>query len=172
MAGLPGSGKSTLARGLAAEIGGAVLDKDVVRAALFAPADIEHSTQQNDFCVGIMLRVAAYLWKVKPQRVVLLDGRTFSRRSQRDEVAAFAAQHGRPFRLIACVCSDETARRRLEAGAPSHLAGDRDFGLYQTIKRRFEPIDEPHLLVDTDDTYQACLDRCLAYIRGEGAQAG
>ena len=169
MAGLPGSGKSTLARGLAGVIGGAVLDKDIVRAALFAPTDIEHSTRQDDFCVGIMLHVAAYLWQIEPPRVVILDGRPFSRRSQRDEVAAFAEQHGQACRLITCVCSDETARRRLEAGAATHLAGDRDYELYEAIKRRFEPIEEPHLLVDTDEEYRTCLESCLAYIRGDGA---
>jgi predicted kinase len=35
MAGLPGTGKSTISRVLAAEVGGLVLDKDNVRAALF-----------------------------------------------------------------------------------------------------------------------------------------
>ena len=36
MAGLPGTGKSTLARALAQRLAGAVLDKDEIRAALFA----------------------------------------------------------------------------------------------------------------------------------------
>jgi len=41
-----------------------------------------------------------------------------------------AAQRGRPFRLIVCVCADETACRRLERGVSSHLAGNRDYGRY------------------------------------------
>lgn len=168
MAGLPGSGKSTLARGIAAALGGAVLDKDVVRAALFAPRDIEHSTRQDDFCVAIMLQAAAYLWQIEPRRVVILDGRPFSRRSQRADVAAFAAEGRQAFRLIVCVVSDETARRRLESGAATHLAADRDYRLYTAVKERFEPIDEPHLLVDTGEAYETCLGRCLAYLR-EGA---
>ena len=50
MAGLPGTGKSTLARRLAQRLPGAVLDKDVIRAALFEPVHVEYSLAQDDFC--------------------------------------------------------------------------------------------------------------------------
>ena len=58
MAGLPGTGKSTLSRALAAKLGGTVIDKDQVRAALFSLPDIEYSTEQDDFCMAVMLKVA------------------------------------------------------------------------------------------------------------------
>ena len=75
MAGLPGSGKSTLSRALAAKFDATVLDKDEIRAALFAPADIEYSTEQDDFCMGIMLKVAGYIFRKEPSRRIFLDGR-------------------------------------------------------------------------------------------------
>src|SRR5689334_7010040 len=59
MAGLPGSGKSTVARAIAQRLPGTVLDKDVIRAALFDPARIEYSQEQDDFCQEIMLQTAA-----------------------------------------------------------------------------------------------------------------
>src|SRR5438270_13324243 len=107
MAGLPGTGKSTLAGGLAEALPAVLLDKDRVRAALFAPDDVEHSTRQDDFCLGIMLQVAGYLWQNTSRLHVILDGRPFARRYQRAEVAAFAAEHGVPFRIIECVCKEE-----------------------------------------------------------------
>ena len=58
MAGLPGTGKSTLSRALATDLGGIVIDKDQIRAALFSPPDIEYSTEQDDFCMAVMLKVA------------------------------------------------------------------------------------------------------------------
>ena len=70
MAGLPGTGKSTLSRMLAAELGGTVIDKDQVRASLFAPPDIEYSTEQDDFCMAVMLKVAGYLLRKDPVRLV------------------------------------------------------------------------------------------------------
>src|SRR5450631_2547628 len=132
MAGLPGSGKSALSRALAAELGGTVLDKDAIRAALFSPADIEYSTEQDDFCMGIMLKVAGYLFRKDASRRVLLDGRTFSRAYQLARATGFAEALGQPWRILKCVCSEDTARRRL-AEDTGHVAGNRDFELYLRV---------------------------------------
>lgn len=167
MAGLPGTGKSALARGLAEALGAAVLDKDPIRAALFAPAEIEHSTSQDDFCIGIMLQVAGYLWERNPDRAVILDGRPFSKRYQRDQVARFAAIHAAPMVLIECVCPPNVALERIERDAQAgiHPARNRDSALYLTLRAGFEPIEEDHLVVDTTESYDACLRHCLQYIR-------
>jgi adenylylsulfate kinase-like enzyme len=45
MAGLPGTGKSTLSRNLADQLNGIVLDKDLVRDALFGENWTEYSRQ-------------------------------------------------------------------------------------------------------------------------------
>ena len=167
MAGLPGTGKSAMARGLAEAVGAAVLDKDPIRAALFAPADIEHSTAQDDFCVGIMLQAAGYLWERDPGRAMILDGRPFSKRSQRAEVARFASTRAVRFVLIECVCPAHVARERIDRDARtgSHLARNRDASLYLRLRASFEPIEEAHLVVDTTADYDACLQLCLRYIR-------
>ena len=50
LAGLPGAGKSTLARALASRLADArVLDKDVVRDALFGPCD--HTATESQVSV-------------------------------------------------------------------------------------------------------------------------
>ena len=72
MAGLPGTGKSALSRALAAELGGTVIDKDHIRAGLFDPADIEYSTEQDEFCMRVMLKVAGYLGAILALVVVAL----------------------------------------------------------------------------------------------------
>ncbi len=114
MAGLPGSGKSTLCRELAAPTSGMVLDKDELRAALFPPGNIEYSTEQDDFCMKVMLETAAYLLMRTPERFIFLDGRPFSRRYQIDQVIAAAAESKQPWRILECVCSEKTARKRLD----------------------------------------------------------
>ena len=167
MAGLPGTGKSTLGRLLAEACAGIVLDKDSIRVALFPIDLIEYSTRQDDFCMSIMFQVASYIIRNDPSRHVILDGRTFSRRYQVASLEQLAEVLNVPLKIMECVCSDETARERLEAkgkmGA-EHLAANRDYTLYLSIKARFEPIREPKLVVNTDDDLEHCLALCLSYL--------
>ena len=158
MAGLPGTGKSTLSRALAAELGGTVIDKDHVRAALFDPPDIEYSTEQDEFCARVMLKVAGYLFRKDSARKVFLDGRTFSRRYQLTRATGYASALGQPWRILECVCSEENARARLKDDG-LHPAGNRDFSLYLTVKARFEEITLPKVVIDTDRPLQACLEQ-------------
>jgi adenylylsulfate kinase len=175
MAGLPGTGKSTLARRLAQRLPESraraiVLDKDVVRAALFPADEIEYSTRQDDFCVDVMLRTAAYLLSKDPRRHVILDGRTFSRRYQVEAVRAFANEIGVPCAFIECRCPDSVARQRLarDVAKGRHLARNRTCEMYLAVKARAEPIAGPKLVVNTDGDLEQCVQRCLAYIQGRG----
>jgi len=156
MAGLPGTGKSTIAHELAARLGGTVLDKDQIRAALFAPRDIAYSTEQDDFVMGVMLQVAQHIHKHDSTRHIFIDGRPFSRRYQLENVIARAKEMGADWRILECVCSEESARKRLQAGSAEHLAANRTFELYQELKAEFEPIALPKIVLDTDQPLEAC----------------
>ena len=159
MAGLPGCGKTTLARALAARTGGIVLNKDEVRAVLFPPGEIEFSTAQDDFCMKVLLEVAEYLAGKDPKRKIFLDGRPFSRRYQLEEAIRVADGLGQPWRILNCYCSEAIAKERLEQ--PDHLAANRDFELYLKVRDIFEPIDHPHLSIDTGRPLAECIDYVL-----------
>jgi predicted kinase len=163
MAGLPGTGKTTLARELARLTGGAVLGKDEIRAALFSPEDIEFSTVQDDFVMDLMLQAAIYLFNKNPERKVFLDGRPFSRRSQIERVQKFAEGFDQRTVILECICSEASARKRLEAGVdPDHPAKNRDFALYQAVKARGEPIANPKTIIDTDKPLEECTQQALS----------
>ena len=166
MAGLPGTGKSTLSRALAERSGGVVLDKDVVRASLFAPADIEYSREQDDYCQQLMLQTAENLLSRDPNLRVFLDGRPFSRQYQREQVGAVAARLRTPLAIIECACRERTALERLrrdrETGA--HLAANRSEELYAEIKAAFEPLREPRLTVNTDNRFTECVSLAEGYL--------
>jgi len=155
MAGLPGTGKTTLARALAERQAATVLNKDEIRAALFSAADIEYSTEQDDLIQQVMLGVMEFILKKDPDRVVVLDGRTYSWRYQIDRVLEVASKIQQPWRILECVCSEGSARRRL--ADQDHPAENRNYELYLRVKARFEPITLPKTVIDTDQPLEDCI---------------
>jgi predicted kinase len=166
LAGLPGSGKSTLARALAERLPAAVLDKDLIRAALFQPGHVEYTAAQDDFCQELMLQTAAYLLTKSADLYVFLDGRTFSRRYQRDHVIAFCNKVGTAYAVLECVCTEPTAQKRLAEALTqhSHPAENRTPALYGEILKIWEPIELPKLVINTEDDLESCADRALKYL--------
>ncbi|MGE5207220.1 MAG: AAA family ATPase [Chlamydiota bacterium] len=165
MAGLPGAGKSTLSRALAESYGGLVLDKDTIRAALF-PAHIEYSREQDDFCQQVMLQTTVFLSSRHPDLRIFLDGRPFSRRYQRRQIADTAARLRTPLAIIECVCAEDIALSRLrrdnETGV--HVAANRNPSLYARVKADFEPFDEPRLTLNTGQPLAECVRQAKAYL--------
>lgn len=163
MAGLPGTGKSTLARAVAARAGGVVLDKDRVREALFPGALTDYTREQDDLCVRAMLEAAAYLTRTdgtahRTVAHIFIDGRTFSRHVQIDEVIAAAERAGARWRIVQVTCSDAVAEERLSRKDPENPATNRDMTLYRQVKAGFEPIGYPKLEVDTTEGVDAVVE--------------
>lgn len=173
MAGLPGTGKSTLAGEILRVLPGVRLDKDRVRPALFPEAEIDYSRRQDDVCMEAMLLAAAYLFEKDLQRLIVLDGRTFTRQRERGRVLEWAGAIGVAWLMIECVCPDEMARERLERDASVHPARNRNYALYLSAKAGAEPIREAHLVIDTSLPLDECTQSCLKAIRGaDGPNTG
>jgi len=170
MAGLPGTGKSTLARELARLTSGRVLSKDDFRHALFTAEEIEYSTHQDDVCQELMLQTAGYLLGRERERMVFLDGRPFSRRYQVENVLAAADSMHQPWRILECVCSEETARLRLgrDIEGGGHPAGNRNYQLYLAVKERFEAITVPKAVIDTSRDLDLCAREALKALKDHG----
>jgi len=172
MAGLPGTGKTTLARELARRTSGRVLGKDELRHAIFRPEEIEYTTRQDDFCQELMLETARYLLSRDPERVIFLDGRPFSRRYQIDNVVRTAASFLQPWRILECVCPEETAQQRLERDRKKgeHPAANRNFELYLAAKERFELITLSKAVIDTKLDVEVCVREALKVITAYGTE--
>lgn len=165
MAGLPASGKSALGLQLQRALDAVLLDKDKVRDFLFAEY-VDYSNGQNDLCLSVIYDVAHYLLQGAEPPIVILDGRTYSKRYQVEAVKAAADRSGCTLIIIECFCSEESARQRLESDQGVHLAKDRDFQMYLRSKAAADAIEEPKLTIDTDRySLQQCLEQALSYVQ-------
>jgi len=167
MAGLPGTGKSTLAARLASKLGGVILSKDVVRAALFPPPVLDYSAAQDDVAMSAVFAAARQLLRTDPNRVVILDGRTFRLKRQVADLLALGEELGQQPVVIECVCDAAAARERIDRDSAegTHLAGNRTGKLHAIVATTAEPLTIPRLTLDTGTlTADESLSRIVAYL--------
>ncbi|HPZ15032.1 MAG TPA: AAA family ATPase [Sphaerochaeta sp.] len=168
LAGLPGSGKSYFAKQLVKRFPEFLIyNKDVVRQFLFPDSYTDYSAEQNSLCIDIILSAIGYLHATRPGQRFILDGRTFSKRQQVEQVTERLDALQIPWLFVNFECSDEHAKRRIEGAIGSHEAVDRDYGLYLRVKEGQEPLTVPHLTLNTDDedALSERIERFLAYLR-------
>lgn len=166
MVGLPASGKSAVALNLNKGINSVLLDKDSVRDFMFERY-VDYSNEQNDLCIEIMYQVALYLLSREDSPAVIIDGRSYSKKSQIDRLNTFAKEAQCSLRIIECVCSVASARERLLKDQGTHPAKDRNYAMYSKSRASADPIVEPRLTLDTDVLSEVeCGRQALEYIVG------
>src|SRR5206468_4327690 len=79
-------------------LGGVVLSKDVVRAALFPAPVLDYSAEQDHIAMSAVYQAAEYILCLTP-RPVFVDGRTFTKPGQIEEASALAAELYMPLRF-------------------------------------------------------------------------
>lgn len=166
MAGLPGSGKSTIARVLEKDYGVFILDKDQVRRSLFGTRFTDYTSAQNDLCIDLMIEVAAYLHSRHPAITIIFDGRPFSQQHQVRTLVEAAKRINAKLYWVKLVCSDESAKERIERAHGIHPAENRTFQWYLDSKAKEEPLEVDHLLINTDTgSPEDAAAEIVAYLR-------
>jgi hypothetical protein len=165
MAGLPGTGKTALSEALASRLGGIVLSKDKVRAALFPPPVIDYSSSQNDFCMSVVLMAAQRIAAEHAIPFIFLDGRTFSRSHHLKQVAEAASLVGAGLSILLLHCPESMALARIKQDVGIHTAKNRNSLLYFMVKSSFEPIRLPKFEVDTSRPLEECVEQCVDYLK-------
>jgi aminoglycoside phosphotransferase family enzyme/predicted kinase len=116
--GMMGTGKSTLARGLSEALGMEVLRTDSVRRSLFPTGDGNSAFDEGRYRAEARGRVYDELLRLARNRLaagvsVILDG-TYLQGDRRASVRSMAEELGAESLMVRCVCSRETAMRRIE----------------------------------------------------------
>jgi predicted kinase len=159
--GLPGTGKSYLVRMLLERRPGLlVLSRDALRACIIPWPTF--TPDEKALVDDLVVRMAAVL--LARGCSVVIDGMALSSAERVRQFADAADAAGAGFRLVECVCSEQTALARIAADGASHLAGDRGENLYFEVKARFEPAGLPALFVDTEAGTQDNLRAILSFL--------
>lgn len=154
--GLPAVGKTTLAKLLAGELGAGIIDRDVIGRSVFPSRYFTLSAAQVTCAGAICVEVARTIMAERDDARIIIDGFTFSRKSDIDMFVSVAEQTRYRLYLIECVADEAVVKKRIEADEEG-LNKQRDWNKYVTVRDRFEPLDHVDLTVDlTDDPESAC----------------
>jgi predicted kinase len=160
--GLPGTGKSYLVKQLvAARPGFLVLSRDALRPSLIPHPSF--SAEEKSLVDDLIVSMTGFL--LDRGRDIVIDGMALSSSDRVEQLAACADSRHLPVAVIECVCSEATALSRIEGDA-DHPAGDRGEALYREVKRRFQPLARPSLVVDTEPPTSGNLERILVQLYG------
>ncbi|HUH45857.1 MAG TPA: AAA family ATPase [Arenibacter sp.] len=155
--GLPGSGKSYFANRLAESISASYINSDRLRMELFPKRT--YSELETAKVYQVMLE---RMDEAIDQRKNLVLDATFYKNKSREPL--MAKNRGEVF-FIEIQADEDIIKDRLKKSRPYSEA---DLGVYQLIKQLWEPLEGPHLtLQSTNTNIGTMLEKALKYLKND-----
>lgn len=163
LAGLPGVGKTTLARALSARTAAAVLNRDAMRDALFPDRFLDYGAEQNEVATSALYGVLDYILRRYAPRLLIVDGKPFSRRGEIATVRRLVAEAGGDLHVFHCDAPLAVIEARLRAGLgdPDNVRAERTPEKAARIRQSFDPIEAPVTVLDMTAPVAVQVDACL-----------
>lgn len=155
--GLPGSGKSYFASRLAQKIGADYLNSDQIRKEIFQ--DTKYSESEKAKVYEVLLKKMQEL--IGKKKEVVLDATFYKKELRKTFINSVKSK----FVFIEVWAKENIIRQRLEK---TRQNSDADFEIYQLIKHRWEPLEEPHLkLESTNNNIIEMLNKAVNFLKNE-----
>jgi len=140
--GLPGVGKTTFAKKLAPLINAIVLSTDKIRKEIITSPTYEK--EERKLIYDVMILLAKYLHDSGTN--CILDS-TFNKENSRTEVKKKRGIQDKKFFVIECLCPENIVIPRIKDRRNDY--SDADIGVYQKMKKFYEPVKGKHITIDT-----------------------
>lgn len=155
--GLPGSGKSFFASRLAEKLGADYVNSDRVRKQLF-PKRTYSEREKTTVYRALLIKMEE---AINQQNDLVLDA-TFHTSSARKP---FLSKADNDIFIIEVQANEGIIKERLKKDRPYSEA---DFGVYELIKKKWEPLAPPYLILQsTNDNIDLMLQKALEYLKNE-----
>ncbi len=141
--GLPGTGKTTFARSLALGLKGVHLNTDIVRDHLGLRGQYDEDTKNKVYKALLEQAKTA----LEEGQVVVVDG-TFFKKELRRPFLELSEVADSPIRWIEIKASESVIKERV---SQSREYSEADFDVYLKIKKAYEPLEEKHLVLHSDE---------------------
>jgi predicted kinase len=162
---LPGVGKTTLAKEFAKQTQGIHFDLDEIKRVV-VPADevtegIDPPACRYKYYAGA-IRMLPDLFAKSSTRIVIMD-ETFHLQVFRQMWDEAAQKLKIKIHWVAAVCDEAIVKERLKIGKnrKNHILGDKGHQMYLIFKKAFEPLEQPHEMVDTSKDIAPQVQRIL-----------
>ena len=157
--GLPATGKTHFAKDLALVLRAEHLNTDVVRKKCNM-VDYTDEGKKNVYEKLFTLAEQA----LSAGKNVVVDG-TFYKKDLRKQILNVAVRTNSEHVTVLRTLPESEVKKRLEARAKIRTMSDANFDVYQRIKKEFEEITDPHLVIGPDGTREEKIKKIMDYFK-------